>query len=840
MKKLLLTFAAIFASVGMYAQSPGMLLRHTEVIGDPMGEQQGIITQWTKPLYDKEGKVIRETVYGTGLDGKIEITRYTTNEYDSQGQLIRKSSQQYGLFDGTDLAFRAVSDTTVYSYDAKGNLVFEETQEYEQKKYTYDNDGNLVKKERFSYSVSNWNLSETTEYSDFVNGQPTKLNNTGQWESYNYVGEMEYDANGNKIKELHYNNWSDKNLVGNSFYWTYDADGFLSLYEKKYVSNGEERDQLRTVYTKLPGATDSRERIASKTQTYSSGNWYNEATSLVREYAKYNHADYAPEMTADKVGDENRIKIDITLPKRAAETTLSSGIKLTDNGIVLAILPTSEYSSDGKTISYTTEILKNGNHEILAQYVEQENGAGSWTETSTIDWNVSAPVMVQLDKQLPAASNIRGVAADKDKNGMFSLTIKWDAAPNADAYGLIRYNVMVERYSVPDNFEDSDKCLDLTWTLTNLDGSPVTLMIQAVYPYGKSNTEYVTINPKEFLQIVDDNRICVEEECTYVAGNTMGVSAGAKTVTKYFVNADDVVTRSALYDAKDDGSLELAQYDKYIYEGSQLTLENESGQTVIEQTFTEQGKLASQTYDKTEEGSKYQYVKTFKYSERDGRLESETIKRAKYKSTGSLGASSVYAQTIYTNDSENEGIVNGVFSTYDAMKAKWTECYNTKRYMISAGSNYSPKASALSVDGNSVTISAMPQEEWQNGLAAFSIYRDGEVIAKGLSFFDEAYLKQSEYGEFLDWNYTDLAPENKSECEYIVQYVTLDNYLNYDRAYASSEPFVVKLSGASGIASIHSESNIPNSAFTYNLAGQKVDASYRGIVILGGKKVLVK
>lgn len=847
MKKLLLAFGAIITSITMFAQSPGMLLRHTEVVGDALGEQSGV-TQWTKLFYDKDGKVIREGVYGKGLDESIQITRYTTNEYNEKGQIVRKSSQQYGMFDGEDLAFKAANDTTVYSYNDKGLLIAEETQRFERKEYSYDNSGNLLKKVRKSLNDSEWIVSETTEYSDFVNGQPTKLVNTGRWEVYNYVGEYVYDAKGNKLKELHYNNWTDKKLVGNSFYWTYDEDGFCTMYEKKYInSNGEEVDNMRTLYRKLE-SPEGVERIEAVSQTYSTsaageeGTWYKEPTYNIREYAKYNHADCAPEVKAEKIGDENKIKIAVTLPKQAATDGDNAGIKVMANGIIVDFVTVGQarsngmLSADGKTITFTTEIMKNGQYEILAQYVKAKGDNPDVNETE--EWNVSNIANVTLDKELPKPSNIRGISADKNEQGLYSLTIEWDAAPNAEAYGLKRYNVLMQNFSVADNREAEDNGLGLTWTFENLSG-PVTFMVQAVYPYGKANSEYVTINPKDLVQIVDDNRICVEEERTYVAGNTAGVDAGAKFVEKYFVNANDTITRSAMY-SEVGGKLVLESYSKYAYNGNTLTVTTNDESQVRTNTYNEQGKLATVTLDSQEGSSKYQYVVTYSYSEKDGRLETETIKRAKYKSNGSLGAASVYSQTTYTNDPDNDGIVYGVYSTYDAMKAKWTECAQIKRYMMPAHSKYSPTASALEVTNTSVVISAMPQYEWRSGIAGFNIYRDGEIIAQGVSFFDENHLKESETGELLDWNYTDLAPEGKSQCEYIVQYVTLDMDMNYVRGYASSEPFVADFANASGICmpKVNAEKQSLESLF--NLAGQKVSKNYRGIIINNGKKYINK
>lgn len=841
MKKLLFTFVALLAGIGAFAQSAGMQLRHSEVIGDAMGEQKDQITQWTKPYYDKDGRLVREAVYGRCLDGSIELTRYTTYEYNEKGQLASKSSQQYGVFDGEDFAFRASNDTTVYEYDAAGNILSEVTQEYERKDYTYDNAGNLVKKVRSMFNSGQWKESEVTEYYDFVNGQPTKLNNIGQWSSYIYVGEIAYDEKGNKVKELHYNNWEEKKLTGNSFYWTYDKDGNLSLYEKKYVNgNGEEVDQLRTIYTTLLAEAD-KERISVKTQTYSVGAWYNEPTSIVREYAKYNHADYAPELSAEKFDDENRIKVVITLPKQAVADGDKAALKIMDNGLLLDIVTVAQarekgmLSADGKTITYITDIFRNGDHEMLAQYV-QANGEIVNEETTT-DWNISNQVKIVLNKFLPAASNIQAIEADRDKDGYYSLSVKWDAAPDAEAYGLIRYNVMVQGFSVPDNFDEELKCLDLTWTFMYLE-EPVTFMIQAVYPYGKANTEYVTMDPKRYLQVVDDNRICVEEERTYAAGNKEGYDAGTVKVEKFFINDNNKLLRSAVYNKDAEGKLMLEGYSKYDYDGDVVTKTTGEDIKQLTYTYTEAGKINTVTEDVQEGSAKYQYVSSYNYNMKDGSLETIVVKRAKYNKSNALGSFSNYAQTIYTNDPDNDYVVYGSYSIYDAMKAKWTEVATVKRSMIYAGNDHTTTASALEVTKDHVVISAIPAMENLNGLAAFNIFRDGEIVAEGLSIFDENYLKQSESGDFIDWNYTDMAPEGKDKCEYIVQFATLDNYMNFDRAYYSSNPFVVDFANASGIKNLQTTKTNNHNGTIYNLNGQKVGNNYSGIVIKNGKKII--
>lgn len=850
MKRIILAVCLGLISMSMAAQSEGMLLRHTEVIGDAMGESTGI-TQWNKPLYDKNGNILREVVYGRGLTEIIELVRYTTNILNDKGQKVESSSQQYGIFDGEDMGFHASQDTTIYEYDARGNLISEETQYYQRIEYIYDEQDNCIKKIRYNYThlTGEWAESEVTEYSEFLPGftnKPTKIDNTGRWDSYIYVGEIAYDEAGRKISEKHYNNWHRMKLVGNSYYWTYDDGGFLTLHEKKYVNDGGvEENYRRTNYIKQTGTAPGVERIEQHSQNYyTDGKWYNDPTYLISEYTYYDHAKYAPEITVTQDNEKNIITVVTTLPEQAAADGDRAALKILDNGVVMDIVTVAQarakgmLSADGKTVTWTSETCRNGHHEMVVQYV-QANDENPTTDTTT-DWNISNAVGVDMNKWLPAPGNIRGVVAEKDKYGDYNLTVEWDAAEDAEAYGIQKYNVIISGYSIADNNEDPGKGMSLTWKFKGLRDA-VTFMVQAVYPYGKANSEYVTLNPKDYLPVVTDTRICVEEERTWIDGSR-------KEVRKYFVDKTDKVVRSNLCSSNEnededeyenENGLVLESYAKWEYSSEEkpatITVTSNDNVQVRACTYDENGRLAEYSYDAEEEDAKYQYTVSFTY-DGEGRLDTEIVKQAKYKSSGALGNTKTLSQTKYTNDPNDENIVNGVYSEYNSLNARWTEVASVKRYMMPAKSIYAPTAEVKANTLDGLTISVKPSAETMAGVSAFNIYRDGEMIAQGVSLFDEEHVVETEYGEFVEWLFKDEYQGAGKVCEYIVQYATLDNYMNYDRAYSIAEPLTVDFSQATRIS--HPTPEGVASEGIYNLAGQKVQRGYKGIVIIKGRKSL--
>lgn len=228
--------AAITVGGTAFAQSPDMKLRCVEKWGDAMGDAKGISTKAVS-YYNSDNQIVSETDYGADyVTGEYLPSRFTVYEYNDKKQLVKKYSQQYGLYDGEDLAFKASVDTVYYSYDDAGRLICEQgIQSKDSIVYEYDDQGNKVRYARylpdFYGTVNNGQpyVMQEERYSDFVAPNcPRKIVGDGRYDSDKVSYDVAYDADFNMISKKKFNS---SDVPTESEYWTYD-NGQLTNYIK--------------------------------------------------------------------------------------------------------------------------------------------------------------------------------------------------------------------------------------------------------------------------------------------------------------------------------------------------------------------------------------------------------------------------------------------------------------------------------------------------------------------------------------------------------------------------------------------------------------------------------
>ncbi|MCF0197718.1 MAG: hypothetical protein HUK02_00140 [Bacteroidaceae bacterium] len=795
MKKTLLTLLALLATVGVSAQD--LRLRYNQVYGDAMGQTANdVISVYDACFYNQQGQLLSKAHYGRNYaTGIYELSRLTTYEYNAAGLITKTWSEQYGPYDGEDIAFKSNKDTTYYTYDDKGQIVSEYSEGYQRLDYTYSDEGYLVKKERYTYDA--WTLesalAETTVYTEYdEQGRCVKVQNSGRWDSYNYTGVITYNADGNKVSELHYSP-ENLTLLKGAQYWTYDETGFCTMYEEKRVDeNGVEADNYRMLYTK---ESENPLRIRRKSQSYFMDMWSNNATTSVEEYADYT-GQQAPVLTLEKKESTayNATFFCIELPA-AVKSNPKAAVKLMDRARTMVVLPVSEVEADGN-LHYSVTGLPNGYHEYMAQYVELDDDGKIARE-----WLVSNPVSEVHNTPLAAPTNLRVVGAEKDKYGDYSVTVAWDEPQYADDLKPLRYNVILKNFVAADNRNADGQALE--WTLEGM-SEEFAFLVQAVYPIGKANSDYLTVNPKDYVTVTYDARSITEQLTTF---DDASVPA-QKTVWLY--GGDDTVMRRATYNVTADGTDELTEYVR------------EAG---ADRTYNERGRLLTEAVWNE---AHTQYVETtYTYDSNDFLTESTTTQN-KVRSNGNITKTNLY-QVVYSQTDDDE-VLTGVRYDYNAAAGQWKKSANLVCKMMTTGLGYTPTAKILRADADSVFISAMPAADRRAGLAAFNIYCDGVVMAKGLSFLDDKYLVVDEYGFMLDWICGLPAPA--AECEYIVQYVELDNNMDYRCGFTCAAP--LQFTPATAIQQV--ETDRAAASPRYNLQGQRVGRNYRGIVIEGSKK----
>lgn len=178
---------------------------------------EGAVTYRRENEYDAKGNMVRYLAY----NGNDEICDRVDYQYDKRGNLIKET--YYSYYEGEHVSY-----WIEYEYDKNGNRTHESSYNADGKRtyeviQQYDKKGNLVSKSRYTDSYgpfpyqkveyeydSNGALRTETEYSD----------------SSEHISIIEYDSDGDKIKETVYR---DDKL---SSFTEYDENG----YEKRIMS----------------------------------------------------------------------------------------------------------------------------------------------------------------------------------------------------------------------------------------------------------------------------------------------------------------------------------------------------------------------------------------------------------------------------------------------------------------------------------------------------------------------------------------------------------------------------------------------------------------------------
>lgn len=492
-----------------------------DILGDEVGKTKRNVT-----YYDADNNPIRKCVYGKLLgQSDWRISRYTTYIYNDEKQLIQTSSEQYGLYDGEDFAFKASTDTVAYEYDSAGRLVKETTVSTGVYiSYEYDDANNLVKKirwnpDRYDEYEGDYYVMESYEYSDFkAPNCPQMIKGDGAFESYKNLCYVIYDTDNNKISAKTYDISGE--ALQKAEYWTYE-DGRLALYEQKKVKKAgetyEEEDYRKIVYSLDNGDPN---RIKREVFSYSSGEWIGETLYTVTESSDYSSI-FATELSLALVPDEiNTVKLTFTLPNIPSSGSMAFDIYR--HGIFVArVLPSDPgvYDPDAQTISYIDHEVKNGLYDYFVQTV-MISELGDEEQC----FNVSNVAQQKVYVELPPVTNIHYVS-HVTENGLYIVNVGWDAPENlSDDLGFQKYNVFVKGFSLPENSGEED-LTDTNYDVTFGDTTSETslakeITIESVYKFGKvkSDPAVVTIstgiedNEINDLIQVNGNRIFIDNE----------------------------------------------------------------------------------------------------------------------------------------------------------------------------------------------------------------------------------------------------------------------------------------------------------------------------------------
>ncbi len=511
-----------------------------ETIGDVLGTDPNGCTYKTYSFYNDKNQLVREASYGkllseTGApvaddEATYQLERYKQYNYNEAGQLVTSWTEQYGIFDGEDLAFKESYDRINYYYNDLGQLILEDcVGEKCQYSYEYDEAGNKVKYTRLQLDSYDRNQNGdkedyyvlwTLNYSDFVNGKPTKVLADGEFSNYQYTAVLTYDENGNMIEEVR-TNYSEK--LTDRFVWTYNGK-FLAKYQefkwKSRTTVDEDGNQVKEeywfeeLYTEYTPEAENPNRVVRHDYVWdewaTTPGWSKNMVYTITESAEFDQM-FAPGLTITPVEDAvNTAKLSIVPPTYAL--TQQAAFDIYRKGIVIGRVLTTDtdaYDPATGTLTFIDENVPNGSYDYWVQtMVMDELG-------EIIDGkNVAIVQEYTHYVELPAVENfyvsevIPYTTTATDDEGVTTTyhgnygRIVWDAPADEESMkklGFVRYNVYQDRMKAADNnAADGQAC---TWDFDFYDATEFDIYIQTVYKYGKVNSETKTLTieiaPKE-------------------------------------------------------------------------------------------------------------------------------------------------------------------------------------------------------------------------------------------------------------------------------------------------------------------------------------------------------
>lgn len=509
------------------------------------GDAMGIISStqdMTKEVYfyNIDGKLERVAKYGRCYNddntaGDYELTHYTKNLYDYNQNITSSTKFQRGLYDYGDFAMKQVSETT-YEYNEAGLLVKENTPS-EIYTYTYDEAGNVATKT--ITNVYNNQEIQTIQYVDYAGpNMPTTMISTGAYDCYNYVGNINYDENGNKVLEMHNKQVEDPDFGGmmpmpfEVEEWAYDGTQ-LKCYTKYYFDNqGQAQPSIRTVYTPVEGNANQVEAVD---ETYNNGTWYTQSGSrCIIEYADFsgmNEMTYMEMMLQTDEDTPSTVHVVFTLPQIAYSSPTQIAI-YRDGQKVAQDDAVNLYDFDAMVCHYADTDVRNGSHEY---YVQAVVGVGD-EMMENVEWNgyfISYPQEILVQTNLPAVTDLKleGARIETTTQGFTQTktqvaTVGWtNPADRPDCF--IKNDVIFEGMQVAEASTETPDAEQLDVEVNITASTSATLFVLTRYTLGNVKSEPLTITLEDFTTATAIDGTDAEGNAYTYADNVFSVSQPA-------------------------------------------------------------------------------------------------------------------------------------------------------------------------------------------------------------------------------------------------------------------------------------------------------------------------
>lgn len=630
-------------------------IRIQNTYGDAMGEiDTSHVAKQVEFMYDKAGRLSRKVTKSALHDGNntLVLSNYGRNLYDENGHLYKYDSWNYAAdSEGTYHFTVSKSDTISYEYNEKGQLAKESNVSYYYV-YGYDDAGHMTTREKWVNSSSGLVKNTWETFSDFDSfGNPQSVTCEAR-ASYNaFTGTFTYDAKGNKTSYVTYK--TDETLKS-AEYWDYDAQDHVTLYQKKAISSGAETDGTKTVYQWSADGSS----VSYRTYTYSSstGVWNFKAASKIEEEYSTLATDNAPVVKAEQSQTSNDVTMTITSGQGKQYKFYCDGLLQTTSG----------------SLTYTVASLENGTHDFFVQ--DPETGI------------ISDVVVLDVQRQLPSATNFKATKSSKDSNGYYQVTVTWTAPTDTDGLTLKEYNV--KRVTSYGSSTLNDAAIDASATEATVSfgiDTEYDLFLETVYAEGKANTASIHVNAKDLEGRIsnDSKKMTVLE--TYGDAMTAGGTLPTKKIV-YYYGPQNRIDRVAHYGkSTDTDDYTITNYKTYKYDSNNLlveTSERNYGKYYYEELgFGDPINVTSYEYDDRNMLSKTvcdNKTETYEYDVDGNKIQWSYVET----NTGSNDITQTITYSDFVAKDKPQSLVSdGSLSSY---KYKYTYTYNSNNDVVTA------------------------------------------------------------------------------------------------------------------------------------------------------------
>ena len=566
--------------------------------GDSMGSSTGI-TKQTYSFYDENDLLVRKVQNGMQLDGNWTPDYIYIYEY-SDGQLQRYYYRQWqAVYD----RWSAAKDSTVYTYDEQGRLIEEvlwwrttPTVYRDINTYTWEGE-NMVSHKYEIDNNGNRSTSWTRTYSDFVEGVanlPQKEESVGQYASNTYTKTYTYDDQYHVtlIEQVD----ADGNPTGKEEY-TYDDKGICTSKVVYSYSNGAYVNKSKVERNAL-----GNDQYGRYEYSWSSSNseWSVNGVHYVETYVESDGTSSPRNMTIENaVSAENPVAVKIACDEPAYPVAGAQYALWRDWEPVDTVA-----AANGK-VEFLDVKATLGVHTYYVQTIDDALGYG-----------ISTPQDFVVEIDLPAISNLRALGGYKGtfedpQSGTYDtyyLKLAWDA-PKTELE-VLHYEIYEQGFGIPIVVtEDNATTYDFSVAV----GNSVTIRVDAVYEYGVSEGEFVTLN---FNREADYETVnAMTQKDTY--GDVMGFT-GKSGISYYLYNDENKIIREYAVGVGYDGVITPEHRYYYMYDENGNLSETYNYQYVatagswsdmkehVTYTYDEQGRLIEKVDGQW--GDKYVYT----------------------------------------------------------------------------------------------------------------------------------------------------------------------------------------------------------------------------------------